>query len=90
MRIASTPYQPSSSPPATLPAAKAPAASAQAQGGDGLIRFSSQGLAVADELRVHYDAPSKRHRRAIDEYQSLDRMALKAQASELLGVDLYV
>ncbi|WKE64412.1 hypothetical protein PVT67_12075 [Gallaecimonas kandeliae] len=88
MRIQSTPYQPSEQQP---PQAVLPAASAEAsQPSTELVRYSVKGVAAAEDYQVQYDAPSGRNQRAISQYQALDRQQRKAQASELLGVDLYV
>ncbi|WP_406666869.1 hypothetical protein [Gallaecimonas sp. GXIMD1310] len=88
MRIQSTPYQPSHQPAASVPVA--PAAAEKATPTTALVRYSAKGVAAAEQYQVQYDAPSSRNRRAIEQYQSLDKASQREQASSLLGVDLYV
>ncbi|WP_115718076.1 hypothetical protein [Gallaecimonas mangrovi] len=89
MRIQSTPYQPSSQPPASQPAVST-SSSENTQPSTDLVRYSPKGVAAAEGYQVQYDQPSNRNRRAIAEYQSLDRQSKKDEASSMLGVDLYV
>ncbi|MED5524356.1 hypothetical protein [Gallaecimonas pentaromativorans] len=89
MRIQSNPYQPSTQPPVSVPAAT-PSSPGAATASTDLVRYSAKGVAAAQDYQVQYDQPSSRNRKAVAEYQSLDRQARKEEASSLLGVDLYV